>query len=308
MNLISPLNNRSDLLRPLPSLVKSFLSYSLVIAIFLQLLFGSVEIISEQELLKYEVYGPNTISSAVSSEIESFKDSKKAFSSYDFSGITPFYRSAKLNELSHVGKEELINHIYYLLPRTVRDRAYYYIDIVFDYAMKFKVDPLWALSILWTESHFKPLATSHVNAQGLMQIMPRTGVYLNKLLKRPEQKKLVLELLKDPRSNIELGTFYLRRLYKRFKSYRYATVAYNMGPSFVVRRLRTGGEIGVRNNYYDKVKKRYAHLLQVFKVLRKSSFEEAYLTVITYKPYKFHLSYFTGEDLNSNLRDKVAKR
>ncbi len=308
MNLLTASNNNSDLVGPARVWLKSILSYSLVVGIFFQLLFGSVEILSEKELLKYEIYGPHAVSITTSVERQSFEDSREKFQTYNFKHITPFFKSAKLGDLSEVSKEKLVDHIYKLLPVTVRDRAYSYLDIVFEYSSKFNIDPLWALSVLWTESHFKPSATSQVNAQGLMQIMPRTGVYLNKLLKRPEQKKLVLELLKDPESNIELGTFYLRRLHKRFKSYRYATVAYNMGPSFVVRGIRTGGEVGVNNKYYDKVKKRYRHLLKVFKNLKRESYEESYLSVITYKPITLHLSYFTGEDIQLINTSQFAKR
>tara|TARA_Y100000296_G_scaffold50198_1_gene57525 strand:- start:466 stop:1392 length:927 start_codon:yes stop_codon:yes gene_type:complete len=308
MNSLSTYNKGPQLVGSALSLVKSFLSYLLVIAIFSQVLLGSFEIISERELLKYEVYGPSAVSVVSSKTLIKKVDSKTTFKSYNFSHIRPFFRGIPLAELNHISREELNNQIYKLLPRTVRDRAYSYIEVVFDYAITHNIDPLWALSIMWTESHFKTRARSHVNAQGLMQIMPRTGVYLNKLLKRPEQKKLVLELLKDPTSNIELGTFYLRRLYKRFRSYRYATVAYNMGPSFVVRRIRNGGEIGVRNDYYDKVKKRYKHLLKVFTNISKASYEEGFLSVVTYTPMKYQLAYFTGEDLDIERVKKFAKR
>ena len=141
-----------------------------------------------------------------------------------------------------------------------------------------------------------------------MQIMPMTGVYLNELLKRPSEKKLVLEMLKDPETNIELGAFYLMRLYKRFKSHRYATVAYNMGPRFVSRRIKTGGQIGVKNDYYSKVKKRYNFLKRAIIKLQKQSRLEAVSSYIWKRQYKVNLSHYIGSDIQLRPLPKIAQR
>mgnify|MGYP000297768738 CR=1 FL=1 len=69
---------------------------------------------------------------------------------------------------------------------------------------------------------------------------------------------------------IEMGVLYLKRLLKMFKgSYRLATVAYNMGPGGVYRRLRRKQEVGVNNQYLDKVRRHYKLISKNFS--KKSS-------------------------------------
>ena len=130
---------------------------------------------------------------------------------------------------------------------------------------KYQVDPFWVTSVVWTESHFRNSATSHVGAQGLMQVMPATGKWLQSLMTEELSGKKFPLGLRDPALNIELGVFYLKRLLNRFHgSYKFATVSYNMGPNWVSRRLRMRGPVGVKNEYLDKVKKYYAKLTRKF--------------------------------------------
>jgi len=99
------------------------------------------------------------------------------------------------------------------------------------------------LAIMHTESHFNPLARSHVPAFGLMQIVPGTAGKdaTRKLFKAP--KLLSPQYLYHPGRNIEVGAAYLHVLYYEYlkdiknpESRLYYTIAaYNGGISNVAR-------------------------------------------------------------------------
>lgn len=281
-------------------MAKVSLTYGLVFTIFFQLFFGAYEIISERELFKRETYGPRPVS------FEPVKQND--LDRYDFTKARAFRGLISMRFISAIDKAEFRKALLNEIPQILRNRAKIYISAALKYSEMFNVDPLWILSVLWTESHFKPLAKSQVNATGLMQIMPMTGVYLSELLKRPSNKRIVLELLKDPETNIELGTFYLMRLLKRFKYHRFATVAYNMGPRFVSRRLRKKLPVGTRNDYYDKVVKKYNFLKRAVTKLEKESRLLAKENILTYKAKLPHHSYYIGSDIKLISFPSFAKR
>jgi len=105
--------------------------------------------------------------------------------------------------------------------------------IVYDTAIlkaskKQGIDPSWLFGIARQESAFNPSARSHVGARGLMQLMPKTGELIAKLINRP--LKNTSELL-NPDRNIELGSAYLRRVYDQHQQNPVlATASYNAGP------------------------------------------------------------------------------
>src|SRR5690606_19662431 len=77
------------------------------------------------------------------------------------------------------------------IPKPLAKKAGKYLRAVLIMSEVHKVDPLWVLSIMWTESHFSYNAKSVVGARGLMQIMPTTKKYLHKKLHRSGQTLLV---------------------------------------------------------------------------------------------------------------------
>ncbi|MCK5074204.1 MAG: lytic transglycosylase domain-containing protein [Bacteriovoracaceae bacterium] len=146
-------------------------------------------------------------------------------------------------------------------PLVYRDNLKKYLRKAMATAMKYQVDPFWVLSVMWIESHFKLSARSIVDARGLMQIMPATGAYLALKMKIPTRNKKIEKVLADPAVNIEMGVYYLRYLLEYFNGdYVLATVAYNMGPGGVKRRLRRGLDVGVRNLYLTKIRRVYRFL------------------------------------------------
>ncbi len=90
------------------------------------------------------------------------------------------------------------------------------------------------------ESGFRPDATSHVGASGLMQLMPRTA--------RSVAQELNLKysqgaLTRDPNYNALLGSAYLAQMVREFDgSYIMAVAAYNAGPHRVYRWIREFGD------------------------------------------------------------------
>lgn len=173
--------------------------------------------------------------------------------------------------------EELEKALVKNIPKSLRKSASRYIKAVLKISKKHEIDPMWVLSIMWTESHFKFKAKSHVGARGLMQIMPKTKKYIYKKYRKDGQWLVVEEdgfsfsevmsnkvSKRQKRSyikrlaNIELGVIYLKYLLEKFDNdHMLATVAYNMGPGWTIKRLRAKRPIGTQNKYLDKVEYAY---------------------------------------------------
>ena len=89
------------------------------------------------------------------------------------------------------------------------------------------LDPYLVASLIRQESEFNPLAVSHSNAVGLMQLLPRTG----KLVAHQEElKRYNPSQLFTPAVNLQLGTRYFRGMVDQFGgSFEHALAAYNAG-------------------------------------------------------------------------------
>lgn len=109
-------------------------------------------------------------------------------------------------------------------------------DLILYYGTSFQIEPALIAAVIHVESSFNPEAVSKKGARGLMQLMPETAAWL------AEQKGQVLtsENIFEPERNIELGTYYLNSLMKRFSHEYLALAAYNAGPTTVQRWLDEG--------------------------------------------------------------------
>ncbi len=118
------------------------------------------------------------------------------------------------------------------------------------------LEPSLVLAVIRTESTFQPDAVSPKGAIGLMQLLPSTAEVL--------AAELGLEWdgehqLLEPDLNIELGTYYLRKLADHYRGdMDLALEAYNRGPTRLAR-LRAGGGPGPRN-YAQRVASRREEL------------------------------------------------
>ncbi len=118
-----------------------------------------------------------------------------------------------------------------------------------------QVDPLMLLSVIYVESYFDPLAVSPVGAEGLMQLMPYTAVWVasEQGLDWSENNSF------EPVLNVRLGSRYLADLYEQFDNWDLALTAYNRGPTATRYLVRKHGALPqeIRQFYADKVLTKY---------------------------------------------------
>ena len=153
------------------------------------------------------------------------------------------------------------------VPPRLQKNFLKYLSLGLENAEKYQIDPFWVMAVMWVESHFNPSAKSKVNATGLMQVLPGTGHFIQGLMGRPLTPQLSDFFVKDPQHNVELGVFYLKRMLARFNhNHTLATVAYNMGPTRVQKRLLYQLPVGVDNQYLNKVRKAYLNLSRSYRL------------------------------------------
>jgi soluble lytic murein transglycosylase len=113
--------------------------------------------------------------------------------------------------------KENLHHLFYPLA---------YWDIVETICQKYGIDPLLILSVMREESMFNPDAKSIAGAVGLMQLIPKTALWLDSNLQLGIKNTSQIFEIKN---NISLGTYYLSILMKEFGSNAYVIAAYNAG-------------------------------------------------------------------------------
>lgn len=134
----------------------------------------------------------------------------------------------------------------YVIPlpdNRIRKKVLEYKPVVSRNAQRFALSDDIIMAIIHTESHFNPMARSHIPAFGLMQIVPSTAGRDASLKLYQEERLLTPQALFNPRQNIEVGAAYLSVLYYEYlkdiknpDSRLYFTIAaYNAGPSSAAR-------------------------------------------------------------------------
>lgn len=110
-------------------------------------------------------------------------------------------------------------------------------------AKKWKIDPALVMAIAHTESHFNPLARSHIPAFGLMQIVPSSAGKDASKLMYGKSRLLTSDELYNPSFNLDTGSAYLNMLQTRYlkrithpQTRLYCTIAaYNTGTGNVAK-------------------------------------------------------------------------
>ena len=191
--------------------------------------------------------------------------------SVSFKGIQGVFAPIDFAKIDGMELAPFVNKMEQQIPVSLRSRFRHHAPMALEMAQKHRVDPFWAIAVMWVESHFKSDAVSSVGARGLMQVMPKTGSYLAGKLKAinygPLRRREYVEYTR-PQTNIEMGVFYLSYLARKFASKRdnhaLATIAYNMGPGQLQSLLRRKYPIRKRSRYLKKVRKAYFNLLRPF--------------------------------------------
>lgn len=186
--------------------------------------------------------------------------------SYSYEGLPmAFDASLPLKRASELPKKEFEALLLSSLSPSVQEEIKPYIGSILNFSVEYQMDPFWIVSIIMVESNFKLTALSPKNARGLMQIKPDTAQHLYQLMQITLTEDQVSENLYHPEKNIEVGVFYLKKLLQNFRmNYRFATVAYNIGPQKLRNRL-TEKSLDVDNfSYLVKVKDKYTFLSHNF--------------------------------------------
>ena len=103
-----------------------------------------------------------------------------------------------------------------------------YYDVFREYAKTYSLDEAWVLGLARQESRFVTDARSGAGAAGLMQVMPRTAkLVAKKVGMRNFRPRDVAEV----KTNVNLGTGYMRMVLDQLGHQVLASAAYNAGPS-----------------------------------------------------------------------------
>lgn len=114
-------------------------------------------------------------------------------------------------------------------------------DSITKAARRYAIDPYLITAIIYEESKFDSASESKVGAIGLMQIMPNTG----KWIAEKQGQQFVTDDLYRPEINIDMGCWYYRFLWTKYKDERLALAAYNSGYKNVDRWLKEGDHSSV---------------------------------------------------------------
>jgi soluble lytic murein transglycosylase len=115
-----------------------------------------------------------------------------------------------------------------------------YDHIIRGHAENYELDAALLAAVIYRESKFDADAESSSGAIGLMQLLPDTALGIASLT---EGNRFEVADLYDPEINVRYGSFYLRRLLRRYEDERLALAAYNAGQANVDEWLSEGGEI-----------------------------------------------------------------
>jgi len=127
-----------------------------------------------------------------------------------------------------------------------------YEHIVSGHARNYELDAALLAAVIYRESKFEADARSQSGAIGLMQLLPDTA---NGIALHTGGSRFEVEDLYDPEINVRYGSFYLRRLLRKYEDTRLALAAYNAGQANVDRWLAEGSEIQFpeTREYVDEV-------------------------------------------------------
>ncbi|MBI5643667.1 MAG: lytic transglycosylase domain-containing protein [Deltaproteobacteria bacterium] len=130
------------------------------------------------------------------------------------------------------------------------------VEVILFESISHKIDPLFVLALIKTESTFYNWSKSINGALGLMQIKPSTG---EELAAELNLKWKGDETLLNPYINVKMGVHYFSNLMERYNDDREVTLAaYNVGPGIVDSRRKL--QEGWGNQFVSRVLTNYKDL------------------------------------------------
>ena len=116
---------------------------------------------------------------------------------------------------------------FWLVTEAANKYPLYYNELIVRYAEEYDLDPFLIAAVIKVESNYNPEVTSHMNAHGLMQILPETGRWVANRWGEDFHEDRIME----PDYNIKIGTYYLSYLMDYFGEEQLVLAAYNGGPA-----------------------------------------------------------------------------
>lgn len=135
-----------------------------------------------------------------------------------------------------LNQKHISNFLETRLPQDLKFAATELAGHILELCHLYQLDPAEVLSLIDTESSFKVRAISKFGARGLMQVMPKTAIYIAKKA-RIKYHGSSHELF-NPYLNLHLGIAYLAYLKKKFPHTERYLAAYNLGPTTVAQMVR----------------------------------------------------------------------
>ncbi|HLE41573.1 MAG TPA: tetratricopeptide repeat protein [Nitrospirota bacterium] len=126
-----------------------------------------------------------------------------------------------------------------------------YWESILSYSRKYGQDPYFVAAIIREESQFHSEALSPAGARGVMQVMPSTGEWVAQSIRLRgfDRNKLF-----DSDTGINIGTWYISHLMKRFKEDPlFVSAAYNAGPEAVLSWLGKNGHFMDRDEFIESI-------------------------------------------------------
>ena len=144
-----------------------------------------------------------------------------------------------------------------------------YDKLILSVAVEHQLDPMLVKAVVWRESRFDRLKYGTAGERGLMQVSERAA---NEWARENKIENFNFEQLFDPRTNLEAGSWYLRRAIGHWQNETdplpYALAEYNAGASRVQRWVGADGtstseflgniDFPTTRNYIESILNRYA--------------------------------------------------
>lgn len=155
----------------------------------------------------------------------------------------------------------------------------HYTEYIIKYSSEYEIDPHLVAAIINVESNYDVNAKSQKEARGLMQISPTTAKWASNKL---NMEDFSLESLYNPKTNIQIGCWYINVLNEEFNgNLKLILAAYNGGSGNVNKWLKNDeyskdGEnlhnipFKETDEYVKKVLKNYS----MYKKIYKNTFEQ----------------------------------